>query len=601
MLSGNASHLVISELEQWQVELRLLLEDTTVLALRQGARLWGWTLKGTAKSEIVGQMASHLGDTSRMAAAIQTVPEEELTVLGWAVALGPLSVSKQLQAAMAEGSGIRISQKAVDAHLQSLIARCLIFPSVYFSYRIPELYRLWLPNLATSKLLFAVSDRLQPSNPVTVVDIVQMAQRLLSAVTADHPPATIVTRQTLRETILKGALLDPRRPSLVTAETLARWGFDAPAERQIARFLLEQLTNSRLCLLSPQPDAPRLAPATAEIELWDMASMSERLQRLRRAYLIEPGNDAAQRLSSWSEWDMVFTPGSDDGLTPGQYWISNDLVVQQIQRLGVWLNNLLIGLPADTWFSVEGFCRLIYQVRRDLQIPSLHTARWMWVIQGEELDAQQLPFDRWRQSFGRLVEAWLTGPASWLLWAQVGYAAGRPVAFQRPSALPLGVAEPAPPGSLRFMADGAIGLENDWRVSELRRLLRWISVEVARDARTTLLRLDAGAFRRALYAGQTAATVGEAFGAAGFPLSAEAAEMLQVWQSRFGRYQLYEQMTVVEFGEDVLIEELRAISRLSNAEFYQPAARYLIFPDPQIATRLVEDLRRRGYTPQVLP
>jgi hypothetical protein len=76
---------------------------------------------------------------------------------------------------------------------------------------------------------------------------------------------------------------------------------------------------------------------------------------------------------------------------------------------------------------------------------------------------------------------------------------------------------------------------------------------------------------------------------------------LQTWQRRAGRYQLYEQMTVVEFGEDVLPEELRAISRLSSAEFYQPGPRCLIFPDPQAAPALVEELRRRGYTPQVLP
>jgi hypothetical protein len=601
MPSGNASHLVSSELERWQADLRYLLEDSTILVLRQSARQWGWTLKGTAKSEIVEQMASYLSDTTRMAAAIQKVPAEERAVLGWLITLGPAGTSKQLQAVLAEGSGVRMSQKAIDAHVQSLTARSLIFPSGYSSYRIPDLYRLWLPTLAAPKLLYPAGDQLQQPNPMTVADIVQMAQRLLNALTAGPPPATVTGKPVFRQATAKSVPLDPRRPSLVAPELLASWGFATPTEQQMARFLLEQLANGQLCLLSPQPGSMVLAPQEQAIDQWDMASMPERLQRLRRAYLTAPGSDREPRLSSWSEWDLVFTPGLDDGLTPSHYWITTDLVTQQIQMLGAWLNNLLLGLPADTWLSVEGFCKLIYQIRRDLLVSSPHMSRWTWVIQGEELDAQHLPFDRWRQSFGRVVEAWLTGPASWLLWAQVGYAAGQPVAFRRPSVLPTGVAEPAPPGSLLFMGDGTIGLENDWRVSELRRILRWISVEVARDARTTLLRLDAGAFRQALYAGQTVDTVGAAFAAAGFPLSTETAETLQLWQSRAGRYQLYEQMTVVEFGEDVLIEELRAISRLSNAQFYQPAARCLIFPDPQIAPGLVEDLRRRGYTPQVLP
>ena len=98
-----------------------------------------------------------------------------------------------------------------------------------------------------------------------------------------------------------------------------------------------------------------------------------------------------------------------------------------------------------------------------------------------------------------------------------------------------------------------------------------------------------------------AASVAEAFQGAGFPLSPAVSETLRLWQSRAGRYQVYEQMTVLEFNEDVLIEELRAIGRLSNADFYQPAPRCLIFPDAQIGPALIDELRRRGYTPQVLP
>lgn len=146
-----------------------------------------------------------------------------------------------------------------------------------------------------------------------------------------------------------------------------------------------------------------------------------------------------------------------------------------------------------------------------------------------------------------------------------------------------------------------IRLSNDWRVTDLRRLLRLISVEVARDAATTLLRLDAGTFRNTLQNGQDAAVVNQAFIAAGFPLPAAVLETLQTWQRRAGRYQLYDQIVVVEFGEDVSPEELRAISRMTNADFYQPGPRCLIFTDPQVASMLVDELRRRGYTPQVLP
>lgn len=588
------------ELELWQAALRGLLEDTTVQVMRQAARQWGWSLKGTAKSDLIEQMVDYLGDAPRMAAAIQTIPAEELAVLSWLAALATVSSSsKQLRAALAEGSGLRMSQKAVDAYLQSLIGRCLVFYSEYLGYRLPDLYRLWLPRPAASKLLAATVDRLHQPPALTVAGITQHAQRLLGALILEQPPAVVAPKQTPRYGSARTDPLDPCRPSLVAGETLVRWGYVTPSEQHLARFLLEQMANARLFMLRPQQDRAVLAAAEPPNPAWELATAAERLLRLRRAYLALP-KEGESRFNSWSEWDMLFAQGQGDSLQPAGYWVTADLVLQQTQVLGVWFSGLIAGLPADTWFGVEPFCKLIYQVQRDFMISSSSMSRWTWVVNGESLDAQQLPFERWMKSYGRLVEVWLTGPASWLLFVQVAYADGRPAAFRRPSALPAGVAEQAPAGSLRFMADDTIALANDWRASDLRRLLRSISVEVARDAATTLLRLDAGAFRETLRAGQDAAAIGAAFKDAGFPLSPPVRETLRLWQGRAGRYQLYDQMAVVEFGEDVLPEELHAISRLSNAEFYQPAPRCLIFPDSQVAPALVEELRRRGYTPQVL-
>jgi hypothetical protein len=203
-------------------------------------------------------------------------------------------------------------------------------------------------------------------------------------------------------------------------------------------------------------------------------------------------------------------------------------------------------------------------------------------------------------TYGRVVEAWLNGPGSWLLYVQIGSAQEHPVAFRVPSALPVGVPQHPPADVLQFMADETIELTNDWRAGELRRALRLISVEITRDATKTLLQLDPAAFRRTLHSGQDAAAASQAFTQSGFPLPPAIEETLQTWQSRAGRYQLYGQMAVVELAEDVLPEELYAISHVSGAEFFQPAPRCLVFLDPQVAPALVDELRRRGYTPRVL-
>lgn len=602
MPSGDKPLLVsISEQELGLDKLRDLLETTTVQALRQAARQWGWPLKGTAKADLVEQMLAYLSDAAGMAQAVRILPNEDLAVLGWLAALGNgNSSSKQLRAALAEGSGIRLSQKAIDGIVPSLMGRCLLFFSEYQGYRLPDLYRQWLPRPDVPKLLYVPVERLHQPAVLTVAAVTQHAQHLLSAVTAEQPRATVQPKAPPRYLGGKKEPVDPRRPSLVAADVMARWGYVTPNEQLLARFLLEQMANARLFQITARQAGETVAAADQLSQVWETATALERLLRLRRAYLTLP-REGESRLNSWSEWDLVFGQGLGEGLQNTGHYASVDQLLQLTQALGVWLSGLIASLPADTWIGIEQLGKLIYHVQRDLLISASRMSHWQWVEGNETVDVQQISFEHWMRTQGRLVEAWLTGPATWLMFAQIGYAGNRPAAFRRPAVLPAGEAPQAPPGSLRFMADGMIGLSNDWRASDLRRLLRAISVEVARDTKTTLLRLDAGAFRHTLQAGQNAAAVNAAFAAAGFPLPPAALETLQAWQGRAGRYQLYEQMTVVEFGEDVLPEELRAINRLSSAEFYQPGPRCLIFPDPQAAPALVEELRRRGYTPQVLP
>lgn len=588
------------EMEIHLARLREMLERTTIQALRQAARLWGRTLKGTAKADLVEQMLNFLGDAAGMAQAVKALSREDLAVLNWLAALGAGHISsKQIRFALAEGSGIRLTQKAIDEIVQSLTERCLLFYNEYQGYYLPSLFRKWLPAMESPKLLYAPVERLRLPTLLTVAAITQHAQHLMSALAAEQPLATVQPKTAPRYLAGRTEPLDPRRPSLIAAPVLARWGYVTPNEQLLARFLLEQLANARLLQIAgAQPGASVVTVASSGQD-WEMETALEQLRRLRGAYLVPP-REGENRLNSWSEWDLVFAQELSQSIQSAGYYASNDSLLQQTRMVGVWLSGLVANLPVDSWIGIEQFYKLIYLVQRDLLATNSRTSYCQWMEGNEALDMQQISFERWMRTQGRLVEAWLTGPASWLMFVQIGYAGNQPAAFRRPSVLPSGEAVKAPPDALRFMADGMIGLTNDWRANDLRRLLRSISVEAARDASTTLLRLDAGAFRATLQAGQDIAAISQQFAAAGFPLPPSVLEILRTWQRRAGRYQLYEQMTVVEFGEDVLPEELRAISRLSSAEFYQPGPRCLIFPDPLVAPVLTEELRRRGYTPQVL-
>ena len=127
-------------------------------------------------------------------------------------------------------------------------------------------------------------------------------------------------------------------------------------------------------------------------------------------------------------------------------------------------------------------------------------------------------------------------------------------------------------------------------------------METGRDRETTTYRLDAA---RSAEASQTApdASPGscEIFAAAGFPLPPATQDTLQAWQAKAGRHQLYDNLAVIEFGEDMHPEEIQAIAGLGGGRFYAVSPRCLVVLDPDVVPALVDDLRRRGYTPQVLP
>lgn len=588
------------ERQQQLIALRSLLNGVTVPALRQAARVWDWPLKGTAKSDLVEQMVGYLANRAHMADAVQALTAEELVVAVWLAVMGPgRASSRVLKEVLAQAAERTMTLKAIDAAILSLSERCVIFLNEYSGYQVATIYREWLPRLAVPKMQYQAMDRLSQPVHMSVTAITEHAEQLLGALAAELPLVTLTEKKPPNPVMDLTRALDPRRASLLDSATLTRWGYRSDSEQHLARFLLDQMLAAGLCRVHTARGHLTLMPAAKPDAEWESTTALERLQRLRRATMTPPTSQH-HRSMSWSELDMAFPRTQSQGLRGPSHWSPIDELLAQVQGTGIWLTKLVGSLPADTWFDIESFCRVIYHVQRDFWASPWQTAQWRWVIDKQAADPQQMSFELWMSTYGRVVEAWLNGPGSWLLYVQIGYANGRPVTFRVPSTVPVGVPQQPPADVLQFMADETIELNNDWRAGELRRALRLISVEITRDATKTLLQLDPAAFRRTLHSGQDAAAVSEAFWQLGFPLPPAVQETLQTWQSRAGRYQLYDQMVVVELAEDVLPEELYTISRASGAEFFQPAPRCLVFLDPQVAPALVDELRRRGYTPRVL-
>ena len=58
--------------------------------------------------------------------------------------------------------------------------------------------------------------------------------------------------------------------------------------------------------------------------------------------------------------------------------------------------------------------------------------------------------------------------------------------------------------------------------------------------------------------------------------------MLRGWQERAGRHQLYDNLAVIEFGEDMHPEEVKVIAGLGPGKFYPVSPRCLDHPHPGI-------------------
>lgn len=86
---------------------------------------------------------------------------------------------------------------------------------------------------------------------------------------------------------------------------------------------------------------------------------------------------------------------------------------------------------------------------------------------------------------------------------------------------------------------------------------------------------------------------------AGRPLPDAVREILERWWSGYGAIRLYDDVTLIELGDDVLLRELRATSSLDRALVHTFSPR-LVAVDGSMVQDLIAELRRLGHTPRVV-
>lgn len=85
----------------------------------------------------------------------------------------------------------------------------------------------------------------------------------------------------------------------------------------------------------------------------------------------------------------------------------------------------------------------------------------------------------------------------------------------------------------------------------------------------------------------------------GQPLPPAAQETLDRWWAGFGRVRLYDEVTLIELGDDLLLRELQAATSLGDVTIHQFSPRLIAVEDDAVDL-LVTELGARGYAPRIV-
>ena len=74
-------------------------------------------------------------------------------------------------------------------------------------------------------------------------------------------------------------------------------------------------------------------------------------------------------------------------------------------------------------------------------------------------------------------------------------------------------------------------------------------------------------------------------------------EQLAAWWAAYGRVRIYDDLTIVEFGDDYALAEMKAVTSLENYLIAEISPRLVIISREAVAP-LVAQLEKAGYTPK---
>ncbi len=616
------------------------LDQQTLVELRQIAAARGWRLSGTRKAEIVAQVAEGIASVGETAKAIYSLETEYQQVLrslalhsGSKVSLG----RTMEQTALAQGP-LQTYDKAT-AYTYRLVESGLLFSSgdvlpFALARNFPPLLETVVPS--TWQLESAQTGHtVDLADPQRVVRVVQNLLLLFE----QQPPQ----------------LRPPQpRPRIEKFQpNLQGWAYDAD---EVARALArtpKDLAQQAAVLTVPPPGyaltdeaIEKFLPLTqnpAHLDfLYTLLAAAGLIQKGSPAQVWPAGRDpfllrspAMQhaalartyfQMNGWSElWEVERRdPHLRLKRRTNAYYQTAETILGELIEYRRLALRLLAYLPDNRWISIEQLTPLLqaFWTRIGGQVITYNKERssvWFLAWDGKELDGESQV--DWQRGSWAFFAAILQGPLRWLGLVDLVQAGEEVHAFRlhgladlfwdrvealdfaelgapaSPGASPAAVEDSSP--ALTVDKAGRIRVDTAVVTTAGHNLLRRVAQVVSSTVGEFVYKLDLTIVYATFEAGVSAQDLVDQWKSSlPVPMPRAVRSQLFQWWQLYGQARIYRNATLIEFGDDYALTEMKAVTGLQKALVAELSPR-LVLIDGSAVTDLVAQLEKAGYTPKV--
>ncbi len=629
--------------------LRVWLNEYTIRELRQMAKRQDWTVKGARKADIIQQIMSQMLQPGIALKSLLGLDAEHRQVFD---ALGILypGIIFQIEhlASLAKHWGVLTQYKKIDTYITHLCDAGLALPG-NFAHRywhqisfIPSSVMRTLPPLLTDRIPeTTLSDN--ADSGVALAQARPFLQRL-------HQILLLLEQS---QPSLRPPLPRPRLEKF--HEILQGWDY-IPEEIRDAQNKNKFKTHDPKFSLTVPPPLPALPDETIK-RLAPLAGDETQLNfiyhLLLTAGLLQPGSP----VTVWRETKEQFLRRDEAGQWAILAWAYftmdtwNELWLALAERPSLQLKRAqnryyrpmepatmyqmlaafrgqvlqtLACLPDNCWFSLRDITDLLYPLWPrfdswawgDTNYYGDTRPDWSLADDGRILDTTNNKAD-WNIAQGAFIQQIIQGPLHWLGFADISMEYGRLVAFRlhglgdlfldKVESIPLGgatipadktaVSAPAPTDAIAIQ-DTAIIVDPTAVSAQAHNYLDSIAVLENTSANRFVYQLNVAAVHQAFEVGQTLSDMLDGWKKwLAIPIPNAIHDQLAAWQKAYGQARLYKNVTVIEFGDEYTLAEMKAATSLEKHLVAEISPTLVIIP-VNIVTVLTAELEKAGYTPK---